>query len=102
MKEGYGIQTWPDGSVYEGDWLKNEANGKGKFIYANGDVYEGSWKMGRQVGMAYLFITLEVVMKDTGKMIWSTGSGHNAGQMATSMKDFTQEAKERQRSLSLE
>ena len=54
---------------------------------------KGVGKMGRQVGMAYLFITPEVVMKDTGKMIWSTGSGHNAGPTATSMKDFIQEAK---------
>ena len=39
LKEGHGVQKWPDGSVYEGDWIKNEANGKGKFTYANGDVY---------------------------------------------------------------
>ncbi len=39
VKEGHGLQVWPDGAQYEGNWLNNQANGKGKFSYSNGDVY---------------------------------------------------------------
>ena len=34
---------WPDGSVYEGDWLNDKSHGKGKLIHADGDIYEGEW-----------------------------------------------------------
>ena len=44
MRHGEGVQVWPDGAKYEGQWMKNQANGKGKFWHADGDVYEGEWK----------------------------------------------------------
>ena len=40
---GRGIQIWPDGSVYEGYWWDNMANGIGRFIHSEGDVYMGNW-----------------------------------------------------------
>ena len=40
-RHGPGIQVWPDGAKYEGEWRFNKANGKGKFWHADGDVYEG-------------------------------------------------------------
>jgi len=43
VREGRGIQHWPDGSVYEGLWERDRANGKGRLVHANGDVYEGQW-----------------------------------------------------------
>lgn len=43
VKEGYGKQIWPDGSMYEGQWRSDKANGKGRLIHADGDVYEGDW-----------------------------------------------------------
>ena len=43
QRAGIGIQVWPDGSVYEGQWLRNRANGNGRLIHADGDVYEGDW-----------------------------------------------------------
>jgi len=42
-REGKGIQKWPDGRVYEGEWFQNLAHGKGKLIYPNGDVYYGDF-----------------------------------------------------------
>ncbi len=42
-RSGLGIQFWPDGSKYEGMWLKDKAHGRGRMTHANGDVYEGSW-----------------------------------------------------------
>ena len=43
MKDGFGIQNWPDSSVYEGEWKNDKASGKGKLIHADGDIYEGEW-----------------------------------------------------------
>jgi hypothetical protein len=34
--------VWPDGSRYEGWWVKGKANGDGRLIHAHGDVYEGN------------------------------------------------------------
>ena len=43
LRHGKGVQTWPDGSKYEGYWKNDMANGKGRLIHADGDVYEGDW-----------------------------------------------------------
>ena len=43
MRHGYGIQVWPDGARYEGYWLNDKANGKGKFYHVEGDIYDGDW-----------------------------------------------------------
>jgi hypothetical protein len=43
IKQGYGIQIWPSGTVYEGNWENNVAHGKGKFTHVNGNVYEGMY-----------------------------------------------------------
>ena len=44
IRQGMGKQIWPDGSMYEGWWLDNKANGKGRLIHADGDVYDGEWR----------------------------------------------------------
>lgn len=41
LRDGYGVQLWPDGSRYEGNWRNDKANGQGKLVHADGDVYEG-------------------------------------------------------------
>lgn len=43
LRQGRGIQLWPDGSKYEGYWLNDMANGRGRLIHSDGDVYEGEW-----------------------------------------------------------
>ena len=40
-KHGWGIQHWPDGSRYEGNWKDDVACGFGKLYHADGDFYEG-------------------------------------------------------------
>ena len=42
-KCGFGFQVWPDGSIYEGYWKNDKANGRGRLIHADSDVYEGLW-----------------------------------------------------------
>lgn len=29
--------------MYEGWWIDNKANGKGRLIHADGDIYDGYW-----------------------------------------------------------
>ena len=41
MRNGRGKQVWDDHSLYEGYWIDDKANGRGRLIHADGDVYEG-------------------------------------------------------------
>ena len=43
LRDGRGLQNWPDNSKYEGDWKEDQANGIGKLTHADGDIYEGEW-----------------------------------------------------------
>ena len=38
---GKGKYKWPDGSEYEGDYIKNKKEGKGKFKWSSGSIFEG-------------------------------------------------------------
>jgi hypothetical protein len=56
LKEGYGTQTYPDGSRYLGQFEAGMIHGDGSYIYQNGDVYSGSWNKGKKEGFGtYLF-----------------------------------------------
>ena len=43
---GKGKCKWPDGTIYEGMFENNEANGYGIKTGADGSIYEGEWKDG--------------------------------------------------------
>ncbi len=43
IRQGYGVQIWPDGTKYEGYWNQNRAQGKGCFWHAEGDIYRGEF-----------------------------------------------------------
>ena len=43
LRDGKGVQYWPDGSIYEGYWSADSANGRGRLIHAGCDYYEGDW-----------------------------------------------------------
>jgi hypothetical protein len=43
VREGPGVQSWPDGARYEGNWHDNRTFGKGKFWHSDGDIYDGEW-----------------------------------------------------------
>merc|ERR1719444_177289 len=51
-------KEWPDGAVYEGEWLNGKANGKGTFTHpgegvythADGSTYTGQWVNDKQHG----------------------------------------------------
>lgn len=44
VRHGKGKQIWPDGSVYEGFWSEDQADGYGRLVHADGDYYEGEWQ----------------------------------------------------------
>eukprot|EP00581_Thalassiosira_minuscula_P017116 CAMPEP_0183721278 /NCGR_PEP_ID=MMETSP0737-20130205/13604_1 /TAXON_ID=385413 /ORGANISM="Thalassiosira miniscula, Strain CCMP1093" /LENGTH=1127 /DNA_ID=CAMNT_0025951261 /DNA_START=193 /DNA_END=3576 /DNA_ORIENTATION=- len=50
LRNGHGVYTLPDGSVYDGEWRDNIQNGWGVFRWPDGSVYEGQWKDGRRHG----------------------------------------------------
>ena len=53
-RNGEGIEYYEDGSIkYEGEFLDDEYNGKGKLYYSNGDYYEGQFKHGEKFGNGY-------------------------------------------------
>ena len=43
-RHGRGIIQWNDGSKYEGYWVNDKANIKGRLLLSSGDIYEGEWK----------------------------------------------------------
>jgi hypothetical protein len=53
---GFGIFTWPDGRVYEGEYKNNLKWGHGKFTWPDKEetgksrIYEGKWEMNLQHG----------------------------------------------------
>ena len=47
---GFGILTMANGDRYEGEFYRDEMDGKGKFFYANGNEFEGSFKNGKKDG----------------------------------------------------
>ncbi|XP_043079860.1 ankyrin repeat and MYND domain-containing protein 1 [Puntigrus tetrazona] len=42
-RNGHGIQEWPDGCKYEGDFVNNLKHGTGVFTWPNGEFYKGSF-----------------------------------------------------------
>eukprot|EP00195_Chlamydomonas_chlamydogama_P014595 CAMPEP_0202896162 /NCGR_PEP_ID=MMETSP1392-20130828/5207_1 /ASSEMBLY_ACC=CAM_ASM_000868 /TAXON_ID=225041 /ORGANISM="Chlamydomonas chlamydogama, Strain SAG 11-48b" /LENGTH=359 /DNA_ID=CAMNT_0049581409 /DNA_START=604 /DNA_END=1679 /DNA_ORIENTATION=- len=42
--------TFPDGSFYEGQWIKNEIQGEGRRTFANGNEFVGAFQLGEMHG----------------------------------------------------
>ncbi len=57
---GYGLCNYKDGNIYEGEFVKNQRNGKGKFIFKNNLkylLYDGGWINGKMNGDGELTFT---------------------------------------------
>jgi len=48
-KHGYGMYKWPDGRKYEGNWNDGKQDGKGKYYDADGNLHYGIWKNGKRL-----------------------------------------------------
>ena len=51
MKHGIGKIYYTSGSLFDGFWANDKANGEGTFKYTNGDVFKGFFKDGLKHGM---------------------------------------------------
>jgi len=51
QKDGVGVQSWDDGTMYAGEWKKNKPHGSGREKYPDGSGYLGQFKEGRRHGM---------------------------------------------------
>ena len=50
-KDGIGYYKWLDGSSYEGEWKENKLDGNGIYIFKDGSIYKGEWKRNRMNGV---------------------------------------------------
>ncbi|KAL3815674.1 hypothetical protein ACHAXA_006567 [Cyclostephanos tholiformis] len=50
LRNGRGVYTLPDGSVYDGEFRDNIQNGYGVFHWPDGTIYEGPWRDGKRHG----------------------------------------------------
>ena len=74
-KKTQGTFTWPDGAVYQGDFVNGQRHGQGKYTFSDGGCYEGSWKDGRYDG--YGTCVWEDGRKYQGE--WKQGMAHGHG-----------------------
>jgi hypothetical protein len=49
-RHGYGLMTYSDGRIYEGDYKNNLKEGNGKLTFADGLIYEGEFKNNKNEG----------------------------------------------------
>lgn len=62
--------------MYEGEWKKGKANGRGKFSWPSGATYEGEFKSGRMDGYG----TFIGVDGDTYRGFWAVDKKHGFGE----------------------
>ena len=46
IREGQGVLTYKNGSIYKGEFCNNLPHGKGTFVDASNHAYEGTWNYG--------------------------------------------------------
>ncbi|MDX5324978.1 MAG: phospholipid carrier-dependent glycosyltransferase [Bacteroidota bacterium] len=54
VREGHGTYRWPDGRVYEGEWLNGQKSGQGTLKFPDGRIFEGLWQNDLQNGPGVL------------------------------------------------
>jgi hypothetical protein len=47
-RHGHGVMHYPDGSRYVGEFREDEPNGEGSVFFKNGDTYAGAFKVRRE------------------------------------------------------
>ncbi len=45
-----GKESWADGSTYEGEYVRGEKKGKGRFVWPDGSCYEGDFVASKMLG----------------------------------------------------
>lgn len=82
QEHGFGLFTWENGDVYEGDYKNGQRWGKGRMVWFDGkqydgdfvdDVREGHGKMKWPDGTVYEGDFVDGKMHGKGKMLWPIG-----------------------------
>jgi len=61
MKNGKGIIYYKNGNIkYDGDFVNDKFEGKGKYTMENGDYYIGEWKNNMKNGQGKFFINIRI------------------------------------------
>lgn len=61
IRHGRGIQEYPDGARYEGEWKNNKVEGRGTFYHVNGDVFDGQFVADKACGIGtYTYVTGQI------------------------------------------
>ena len=47
-KNGQGVETWPNGYIYKGEFKNSVWSGVGTLTFPDGSTYEGEWANGDQ------------------------------------------------------
>ena len=68
--QGKGRFKWPDGRVYTGEYVNDKKDGKGQFEWPDGKKYNGDWKNGKQHGIGEYYNPAEKAWK---KGLWEGG-----------------------------
>ena len=81
-EQGFGLFTWQNGDVYEGDYENGHRSGKGRFIWADGKQYDGDFVEDRREGhgslkwpdgTSYEGEFVNGRMHGKGRLIWPNG-----------------------------
>ena len=68
-KKGKGIETWPNGYIYEGEFSDSKWHGKGTLKFPDGSTYIGGWKNNKMHGAGVFTWSNGKVKKGT----WNEG-----------------------------
>jgi len=78
VRWGYGVQVWPDGARYEGNWVNGKANGQGMFASTKVNLYtsmemctKGSGLMIKPLVKEFISIIMVPSMMESGLMTTS-------------------------------
>ena len=100
VRWGYGVQVWPDGAKYEGNWENGKANGSGNTHITQASLFTWTVMSMRAAGSMtklqekeYIGTTTELSTMGSGSMITSTGREFRRGWTGVSMKVNTSKVK---------
>jgi len=65
--EGVGKINYPNGDIYEGEWVGGEKHGQGVYSYNDGGNYSGNWKkMMKNTVEVLILILMEMFTQGNG------------------------------------
>ena len=77
MRNGYGVMSWPDGTVFEGQWLNDERH-QGKQTMTDHNIYEGGFLNDKFHGIGKIIFTREHM---TFEGLFKDGKQSNVGRL---------------------